>query len=275
MKPANPFDMAGRVAVVTGGSGVLGGALARALGACGASVVVVARSRLERAEEVAAAIRAAGGDGWAARADVLNRDEVQRLGDAVLARHGRVDYLVNGAGGARKEATTGPGLPFFDLPEEAVRHVFDLNLLGTFFPCQVFGRLMAERKSGAILMISSYGAFRPLTRSVAYSAGKAAVTNFTQWLAVHMAQEYSPGIRVNAVVPGFFLTEQNRFLLLDEATGELTERGRRIIAQTPAGRFGEPDDLIGAVLWLLSDSARFVTGAALAVDGGIAAYGGV
>jgi NAD(P)-dependent dehydrogenase (short-subunit alcohol dehydrogenase family) len=151
----------------------------------------------------------------------------------------------------------------------------DLNFLGTFLACQVFGRDMAQRSSGCVLNFSSCGADKPLTRSVAYSASKAAVTNFTQWLAVHFSQEYSPNIRVNALMPGFFLTEQNRFLLTDEQTGELTERGRRIIARTPMARFGAPADLVGAALWLLSDSARFVHGTTLVVDGGIGAYGGV
>lgn len=270
-----PYDFGGRVAVVTGGSGVLGGAIARGLGACGARVVVVGASRPERAEAVAAEIRAGGGEAWAVAADVATKAGAERLAGEVVARHGRIDMLVNGAGGARKGATTSPDLSFFDLPEAAIREVLDLNMLGTFFPCQAVGRVMAAQGAGAILNISSYGASKPLTRSVAYSAGKAAATNFTLWLGVHMAQEYSPLIRVNALVPGFFLTEQNRFLLLDEATGTPTERGRRIVAQTPAGRFGEPADLVGPALFLLSDGARFVTGATLAVDGGLSAYGGV
>ena len=153
--------------------------------------------------------------------------------------------------------------------------MFELNLLGTILPSQVFGRAMAERKSGVILNVSSMNALRPLTRIAAYSAAKAAVSNFTQWLAVHMAQEYSPAIRVNAIAPGFFLTEQNRFLLTDRESGELTARGRSIVAHTPAGRFGTPDDLLGTVLWLLSPASAFVTGAVVPVDGGFAAFSGV
>jgi NAD(P)-dependent dehydrogenase (short-subunit alcohol dehydrogenase family) len=271
----NPLDFSGRVAVVTGGSGVLGGAIARALGEAGAAVWLVGRSRPEAAEAAAQAIRESGGLAEAAQADVLDKEALLSLASRILAKHGRIDFLVNAAGGARKDATTAPDRSFFDLPEAAVRHVFDLNLLGTLLPCQVFGRLMADRQAGVILNLSSYGALHPLTRSVAYSAGKAAVTNFTQWLAVHLAQEYSPRLRVNALVPGFFLTEQNRFLLTEEHTGLPTERGRRIIAHTPAGRFGEPADLTGPALWLLSDSAGFVTGATLAVDGGMSAFGGV
>ncbi len=271
----HPFDFADRVAVVTGGSGILGGAIARALGEAGAFVWVVGRSRPEKAEMTAQDIRNQGGNAEAVLADVLDRTALQTLADRIFQRHGRLDFLVNAAGGTNKEATTSPERSFFDLPEKAVRHVFDLNLQGTFLPCQVLGRQMAEKRQGAILNLSSYGAIHPLTRSAAYSAGKAAVTNFTQWLAVHLAQEYSPQLRVNALVPGFFLTEQNRFLLTDEGTGALTERGQRIMTHTPAGRFGEPADLIGPALWLLSDTARFVTGTTLVVDGGMSAFGGV
>ncbi len=270
----NAFDFTGKVAVVTGGSGVLCSALARALGRQGAVVVVVGHTRMEKAQAVADAITAQGGQAIALPANVLDKKSLQALAGQTLDRFGRVDILINGAGGAKKEATTSEQLSFFDLPEEAVRWVFDLNFMGTFLPCQVFGRAMVEQDSGCILNISSMGAERPLTRSVAYSAAKAAVVNFTQWLAVHISQEYSPHIRVNALVPGFFLTEQNRFLLLDEQ-GELTERGRRIIAHTPMGRFGRPEDLVGPALLLLSDVAPFVHGTTIVVDGGLASYGGV
>ncbi|MFO7535173.1 MAG: SDR family oxidoreductase [Kiritimatiellia bacterium] len=272
---SNPFDFTGRVAVVTGGSGVLGGAIAKALGSCRATVWIVGRSRPEKAEALAEEIRQSGGMAEAAQADVLDRASLLALSDRILARHGQVDFLVNAAGGTRKEATTRPECSFFDLPEEAVRHVFDLNMMGTFLPSQVFGRPMAAQGKGAILNVSSYGAIHPLTRSSAYSASKAAVTNFTQWLAVHLAQEYAPALRVNALVPGFFLTEQNRFLLTQPDSGKLTERGARIVAHTPAGRFGHPSDLVGPALWLLSDSATFVTGTTLVVDGGMTAFGGI
>jgi len=229
----------------------------------------------EAAARSAAEARAHGAEAVAVRCDVLDRASVEGAAEKVLAQFGRVDILVNGAGGNRKQATTSADLSFFDLPADAVQWVFSLNFIGTLLPSQVFGRHMAERRQGTLLNISSMNAFRPLTRIPAYSAAKAAVSNFTQWLAVHMAQEYAPDIRVNAIAPGFFLTEQNRFLLTDQATGELTERGRSIIAHTPARRFGDPEDLVGACLWLLSDAARFVTGVVVPVDGGFSAFGGV
>ena len=269
--PGVSFGLSGQVAIVIGGSGVLCGAIARGLAADGAEVVIVGHAHAERAQALVEGIVATGGRAWAAQADVLDRSSLERLAAEVVARAGRVDMLVNGAGGARKEATTSPQLAFFDLPEEAVRWVFDLNYMGTFLACQVFARQMVAQGRGAILNIASLGAYRPLTRSVAYSAA----VNLTQWLAVHLAQEYSPHIRVNALVPGFFLTEQNRFLLTQEGTGALTERGQRIIAHTPMGRLGRPEDLVGPALFLLSEAAGFCHGTALIVDGGISAFGGV
>ena len=268
------FQLAGRVAAITGGGGVLCGTMAHALGKNGVRVAVLDLSG-EAAERVAADVRAAGGEAIAVAVDVLDRASVEAAARQVVDVFGRVDILINGAGGNKKQATTSSELPFFDLPSDAVRWVFDLNFLGTLLPCQVFGKLMAEQGEGCILNVSSMNAFRPLTRIPAYSAAKAAVSNFTQWLAVHMAQEYSPRIRVNAIAPGFFLTEQNRFLLTDEATGELTPRGRTIIEHTPMGRFGEPEDLIGTVLWLLSPGAAFVHGVVVPVDGGFSAFSGV
>jgi NAD(P)-dependent dehydrogenase (short-subunit alcohol dehydrogenase family) len=268
------YDLSGKTVVVTGGAGVLGGELARALAGCRAGVAILDLDR-EAGERMVRDIEAAGGRSMSIVVDVLKRDTVEWAAREILARWGRVDALVNAAGGNHPAATTGPDKPFFDLPEEALRSVTDLNLLGTVIPCQVFGKIMAERHEGAILNISSMNAFRPLTRIPAYSAAKAAVSNFTQWLAVHMAREYSPSIRVNAIAPGFFLTDQNRFLLTDQATGGLTERGRTIVAHTPAGRFGTPEDLVGAALWLLSPLARFVTGVVVPVDGGFSAYSGV
>jgi NAD(P)-dependent dehydrogenase (short-subunit alcohol dehydrogenase family) len=269
------FDFRGKTAVVTGGSGVLCGALALALGQQGAAVVVVGHGNLEKAEKVAGQIVAQGGRATAVQADVLSRESLEALAQRTLETYGRIDILINGAGGAKKEATTSDSLSFFDLPEDAVRWVFDLNLMGTFLACQVFGRHMVEQGSGAILNIGSMGAYKPLTRSVAYSAAKAAVVNFTQWLAVHFSQEYTPQVRVNALVPGFFLTEQNQFLLMDEARGELTERGQSIVDHTPMDRFGQPEDLVAPALLLLSDAAPFVHGTTLIVDGGLSAYGGV
>lgn len=269
------FDFTGKVAVITGGSGVLCSALALALGRQGATVIVVGHSNPAKAEGVARQIVTAGGKATAVLADVLNKPSLETLARQTADTYGKIDILINGAGGAKKEATTSGQLAFFDLPEDAVRWVFDLNFMGTFLPCQVFSRYMVQQGAGAILNIASYGAYRPLTRSVAYSAAKAAVANFTQWLAVHLSQEYPGKIRVNALVPGFFLTEQNRFLLTEQASGELTERGRRIIAHTPMGRFGTPDDIVPPALLLLSDAAGFVHGTTIVVDGGISAFGGV
>ena len=268
------FGLAGKVAVVTGGGGVLCGAMSRALGRTGAKVAVLDLNE-EAARRVADDAAAAGGEAIAVQCDVLDKASSEAAAQTVLEDLGRVDILINGAGGNKKQATTSPDLAFFDLPADAVQWVFDLNFIGALLPSQVFGRIMAEQGEGIILNISSMNAFRPLTRIPAYSAAKAAVSNFTQWLAVHMAQEYSPRIRVNAIAPGFFLTEQNRFLLTDEQTGELTPRGQTIIAHTPMGRFGDPEDLIGTVLWLLSPGARFVTGIVVPVDGGFSAFSGV
>lgn len=268
------YDFQGRTVALTGGAGVLGGEVAVALVECGANVAVLDvepagvdrfRERLDRGPGRAIVVQC----------DVLKRESLAAAEQTILDQLGAVDTLVNAAGGNSPAATTGPDRAFFDLPEEALRFVLDLNVLGTVLPCQTFGRGMAERKHGVILNVCSMNAFRPLTRIPAYSAAKAAVANFTQWLAVHMAREYSAEIRVNAVAPGFFLTEQNRFLLTDQASGELTPRGATVIEHTPMGRFGRPEDLLGTVLWLLSPASSFVTGVVVAVDGGFSAFGGV
>lgn len=269
------FKLKGKVAAVTGGTGVLCGAMSRSLARLGVKVAVLGR-RKERAQKVANEIADAHGEAIALQCNVCDKMSLETARDAVLARFGRVDILINGAGGNQKEATTSSALSFFDLPPDAIRWVFDLNFLGTLLPCQVFGKPMVEQDGGTILNVSSMNAFRPLTRTPAYAAAKAAVSNFTQWLAVHMAQEYSPNIRVNAIAPGIFLTEQNRFLLTDDATGSLTPRGETIVNHTPMGRFGDPEDLIGTVVWLLSGAASsFVTGIVVPVDGGFSAFSGV
>ena len=268
------YNFAGRTIVITGGAGILGGEIACALVGCGANVAILdlnlepAKGLLERMGPAAGQVALVG-------CNVLQPDSLNQAAEAVVKRFGRVDGLINAAGGNKPQATTSADLSFFNLPTDMLRWVFDLNLLGTILPCQVFGKLMAEQKSGVILNIASMSSFRPLTRVVAYSAAKAGVANFTQWLAVHMAQEYSPAIRVNAIAPGFFLTEQNRFLLAQKDTGTLTERGKQILEHTPMGRFGQPEDLLGAVLWLLSPASAFVTGAVIPVDGGFNAYAGV
>ncbi len=268
------FGLSGKVAAVTGGGGVLCGTMSRALGRLGVKVAVLDLFE-DAAKEVAGEIVAQGGEALAVKCDVLDKAGVEAARDAVLAQWDRVDILINGAGGNKKQATTSEELSFFDLPPDAVQWVFNLNFLGTLLLSQVFGKVMADQGDGCILNISSMNAFRPLTRIPAYSAAKAAVSNFTQWLAVHIAQEYSPDVRVNALAPGFFLTEQNRFLLTEEATGELTPRGRTIIDHTPMGRFGDPEDLIGATLWLLSPASSFVSGIVVPVDGGFSAFSGV
>lgn len=272
------YDFSGRTVVMTGGTGVLGSEMARALASCDANLVLVGRN-VARAEQLLASFGGHPGTGkgqhLAIAADVLDRKSMDDAGAAVLARYGRVDCLVNGAGGNDPRATTNPERRFFDIPAEAYQYVVNLNLIGTVIPTQVFAQPMAERKEGVILNVSSVSAVRPLTRVGAYAAAKAGISNLTQWLAVHMAEEYSPNIRVNAIMPGFFLTEQNRFLLTEKETGALTARGRKIMDHTPMGRFGSPDDLVGAMLWLLSPASRFVTGIVLAIDGGFTASSGV
>jgi len=270
-----PYDLSGRTIVVTGGTGVLGSAMVRGLAGCGANLVLLGRNVEKTTELVASLGHETGGKHLALKADALDRPALEAAAKAVLERFGRVDGLLNGAGGNDPRATTTPDRRFFDVPAEAFRDVVGLNLLGTVLPSQVFGRVLAEQKEGVILNVSSVNASRPLTRIAAYSAAKAAVTNFTQWLAVHLAEEYSPAIRVNAVMPGFFLTEQNRFLLTDKETGALTARGKKIVEHTPMRRFGTPEDLVGAVLWLLSPASKFVTGAVVPVDGGFTAFSGV
>ena len=267
------YDFTNRSIFITGGTGVLGSAMVQTLVGCGANVAVLARD-MAKANRL---LETLSGPGRAVlvQGDVLERDTLVEAAQKMMAEFGQIDGLINGAGGNKAEALTGPDRSFFDLPEAALRFVFDLNLLGTVLPSQVFGKLMAERGEGVILNISSMTTFRPLTRIVGYSAAKAGINNFTQWLAVHIAQEYSPHIRVNAVAPGFFLGEQNRNLLIDKDSGELTSRGQSIISHTPMGRFGVPEDLLGTVMWLLSPASAFVTGVVIPVDGGFSAFSGV
>lgn len=267
------FNVKGKCVAITGGAGVLCGQMARSLAAAGAKVAV-----LDIMDEAAAAlckeIEAGGGQACPVHCNVLESDDMEAVAAEAIEKLGRVDVLINGAGGNRREATCVPPETFFDLPADAIRWVLELNCMGTILPSQAFGHHMADRGVGVIVNISSMNAFRPLTRIAAYSAAKAAVSNFTQWLAVYMARNHSPNIRVNAIAPGFFLTEQNRFLLTDE-DGTPTERGQQIIDHTPMGRYGEPAELIGTLLWLISDAARFVTGIVVPVDGGFSAYSGV
>jgi NAD(P)-dependent dehydrogenase (short-subunit alcohol dehydrogenase family) len=268
------YDFSDRTVAITGGAGILGGEIACALVGCGANVAVMDLNPA-LADRLAPRFEAGPGRALVVYTDVLDRDSLIKAEATISAEFGPVDTLINAAGGNSPRATTSADLSFFDLSEDALRFVFDLNIVGSILPSQVFGRVMADRGAGVILNISSLNALRPLTRIPAYSAAKAGVSNFTQWLAVHMAQEYSTNIRVNAIAPGFFLTEQNRFLLTDETTGELTPRGSTIIGHTPMGRFGKPEDLFGTVLWLLSPASAFVTGIIVPVDGGFSAFSGV
>jgi NAD(P)-dependent dehydrogenase (short-subunit alcohol dehydrogenase family) len=271
------YDFTGRTVLITGGAGVLGTEIARMLVECNANVAILSRNA-ERGEKSISEIKKdikSKGNAIYINGDVLNLETLQKANETIQSQFGPVNILINAAGGNHPSGTISPDLSFFDLPIDALRHISDLNLLGTILPCQVFGRDMAERSEGVILNVSSMNAFRPLTRIPAYSAAKAAVSNFTQWLAVHMAQNYSPHIRVNAIAPGFFITDQNRFLLTDKDTGAFTARGKSVIAHTPMNRFGTPEDLLGTTMWLISPAAAFVTGAVIPVDGGFSAFSGV
>jgi len=268
------YDFSGKTIAITGGGGVLCSEMAKCLAGCNANIVILDRD-LSLGEKTLQSLLGTKGKHKAVFIDVLDKAKVQEAADKTLSEYGKVDILINGAGGNNPKATTSAEMSFFDIPTEAIQFVSNLNLIGTILPSQIFGKQMVSQKEGIILNVSSMNAFRPLTRIPAYSAAKAAISNFTQWLAVHMAQEYTPNIRVNAIAPGFFLTEQNRFLMTDKITGELSARGKKIMDHTPLGRFGTPDDLLGGMLWLLSPASKFVTGIVLPIDGGFSAYSGV
>ncbi len=267
------FSLAERVAIVTGGTGVLGGAMARGLARAGARVAVLGR-RQEKAAALVAQIAADGGQAIALVADVLNRSQLESACSQALAHWGRIDILVNAAGGNQPTATLQPGRSFFDLPVEDLDSVIALNLQGTLLPSQVFGAIMAQQASGAIVNISSMAAQSAMTRVIGYGIAKAAVENATRWLAMELARSYGPGLRVNAIAPGFFVGEQNRTLLLN-SDGSLTPRGQTIIDHTPAGRFGQPEELLSTLIWLCGPGASFVTGVVIPVDGGFSAFSGI
>ena len=270
----NRFDLTGRVAIITGGSGVLGGAMAKGLGEQGCKLAILGRTAAKVGER-AGALRSAGFEALPLTADVLDQQGLMACREKVLEQWGRIDILINAAGGNKPGAVIQPDQEIFDLSVPDFSQVVQLNLQGTLLPTMVFGEVMAHRqKSGAILNISSMAAQLPLTRVMGYSAAKAAIDNFTRWMAVEMAQKYGAKIRVNALAPGFFIGEQNRSLLLHE-DGSYTARAQTILSQTPMNRFGEPEELIGAVQWLCSDAAQFVTGIVLPVDGGFSAFSGV
>ena len=274
MEIVDNYDMSDKVAVLTGGAGVLCSEMAKALVKAGAKVAVLDIDEDSMAE-LEDEVRGQEEKFMTIKTNVLDKESLRKAADKVKDKWGRIDVLINGAGGNSPKATTGEDQSFFDLPEEGVQQVFNLNFLGTFLASQVFGEEFVEQGEGIILNISSMNAFTPLTKIPAYSAAKAAVSNFTQWLAVHMSQNYSPEIRVNAIAPGFLLTEQNRYLLIDEETGDLTERGQTIIDHTPMDRFGEPEDLLTTVFWLLEDGSEFVHGTVIPIDGGFSAFSGV
>jgi len=269
----NIFSLEGKKAVIMGGAGVLGSAIAKGLGKAGAEVAIC---DIADTTSVVADLKKEGVEAKGYYVDVMDKSKIEYCRDEVLRDFGRVDILLNAAGGNMPEATTSKDLSFFDLPLSGLEKVIGLNLFGgAILPCQVFGKTMVKNKEGgSIINISSMNAFRPLTRIPGYSAAKAAVSNFTQWLAVHFAKEYNKNLRVNAIAPGFFITHQNRYLLVDKE-GNFTERGKAVIAHTPMGEFGKPDDLVGVCIWLSSSAARFVTGVVVPVDGGFSIYSGV
>ena len=273
----NLFDLKGKTAAILGGGGILGTSMADGLAQVGANIAI-GDLNLGNAKKLAAEletryhIKAVGYE-----LDAMNLDSMKLVYEGIINDFGTVDILVNAVGGNMKAATTSDEVSFFDLPKDAMQKVIDLNLMaGAILPCQVFGRGMAQNSSGGVIInISSMNYYRPLTCTPGYAAAKAAVSNFTQWLAVYLAQEFGDKIRVNAIAPGFFLTDQNRFLLTDEKTGELKPRGTKIIDHTPMGKFGQPEDLIGTLIWLSSEASRFVTGVTVPVDGGFSIYSGV
>lgn len=275
MKRENLYDLSGRVAVVTGGYGVLGGSMARFLSEQGAKVAILGRDAAKGEAKAAEIAKVTGGKTKFLQADVLDKAALEKACEKLIAEWGGVDILLNAAGGNQAGATIAPNQTIFDLNTDAMRGVVDLNFMGTVLPTLVFGKAMADAKrKGTIINISSMAAQGVITRVVGYSASKAAIDNFTRWMAVEMAKKFGEGVRVNAIAPGFFLTEQNRTLLTNP-DGSLTDRSRDIIAATPYGRFGEPEELNGTLGWLASDASAFVTGVVVPVDGGFSIFTGV
>ena len=283
MKNLSFDDLRNKVCVITGGAGVIGSSIAEALAAAGIKTAIL-DINLEFAEKVASNInKKMHSDTFGVQADVLSLESLNNAKKTINERFGKIDFLINGAGGNSPKATTHIEImeksepvefekSFFGLDIGGFDWVFNLNFKGTVLPTKVFAQDMVEKGKGVILNISSMNSFRPLTKIPAYSAAKASINNFTQWLAVHLAKV---GVKVNAIAPGFFLTKQNRFLLIDEKSGQPTTRGKKIISSTPMGRYGETEELQGTVLYLLSDLSNFVTGVIIPVDGGYSAYGGV
>ena len=270
------FSLQGKNAVVLGGSGVLGSAMAKGLAEAGANIIVCGRST-EKSQDIVNDLKELPVKACAYKLDARNSGDLERVRAEILRDFGEIDILVNAVGGNSKEATTSEDQSFFELPGASLEKVFSLNIMGgAILPSQVFGKAMAESENGGVIInISSMSAYQPLTRVPVYSAAKAAVSNFTQWLAVDLAKLYGEKIRVNALAPGFFLSEQNRFLLTNPGDGSLTKRGKAIVEHTPMARFGKPEELVGTLVWLCSDASKFVTGVVVPVDGGFSAFAGV
>lgn len=266
----NLFDIENKVMVITGGTGVLGSCMAEYLAEQGAKVVVLARN-VENGQKLVNRIVGNGFEAMFLQSDVNDKVILEQNAKEIIARYNRIDVLINGAGGNMPGATIGSDKTIFDLDVEAFRKVVDLNLFGTVIPTMVFAKVMTEQKQGNIINISSESALRPLTRVVGYGAAKAAVTNFTKYLSIELATKYGEGLRVNAMAPGFFISEQNRTLLTNP-DGSYTDRGKTILAHTPFGRFGEPEELLGTLHWLASDASKFVTGTLTVIDGGFDAF---
>ncbi len=270
----NLFNIKNKVVVVSGASGFIGGEISCLLAEAGCAVALLYNNNKPNDRLIKRLINSKSSY-KTIKCDVTIKEDIKNSKDLIINEFGKIDALINCAGGNHPKATTSDSNSFFEIPSDAFEWVTKLNVIGTILPCQVFGEVFAENKKGNILNISSMAAFRPLTKIPAYSSSKAAINSFTRWLSVHMAKEYSENIRVNAIAPGFFLGNQNRFLLIDKETGDYTERGKSIIANTPMNKFGEPEELISTVIWLLSDSSNFVTGVLVPVDGGFDAFGGV
>lgn len=267
------FDISGQVAVITGAGGIICGVMAREMAKKGAKVALLDLF-VESAQKIADEINAAGGDAIAVKANVLDRASLEEARDAVVAKYGHIDILINGAGGNKKQATVSSELDFFHLDVDAFKWVFDLNVTGAVLTTMVFGELLAKQGSGNVINIASMATYHPLTNTVAYCGAKAAVANFTEWMATHFNQNYSKNIRVNAIAPGFLLTTQNRFLMQKE-DGSPTDRGQRVLNKTPMGRYGDPEEMAGPVIWLCSEAASFVNGAVIPVDGGFSSFWGI
>ena len=267
------FSVEGKVAVLTGGGGILAGEMAKGFSESGAKVVLL-DINLENVEKKAKELSKNGKEVIGLKCDVLDEEMLKKVNDEIIQKFGRIDILVNAAGGNMAGATIGVDQNIFDLKMEHFKRVTDLNLNGTVLPTLVFGKTMADQKSGSIINISSMASYRAITRVVGYSAAKAAIDNFTRWMSVELASKFGNGIRINAIAPGFLLTDQNRTLLTNE-DGSLTERGETIIKVTPFRRFGEPSEMVGTVIWLASDASKFVTGAVIPIDGGFNVFSGV